>query len=69
MYFLFSSVFLLFCVPNFGHDNNINLSLILLDNTDTVDSASWDMDGYVISRQNNLELHLGCHTCTCWLSY
>ena len=31
----------------------INLSLILLDNTDTVVSASWDTDGYVISRQNN----------------
>ena len=24
-------------------------------------------DGYAISRQNNLELHLGCHTC--WMSY
>ena len=35
------SVFLLFCIPNCGHDNNINLSLILLDNTDTVVSASW----------------------------
>ena len=35
------SVFLLFCIPNCGHDSNINLSLILLDNTDTVVSASW----------------------------
>ena len=26
-----------------------------------------DAGGYVISRQNNLELRLGCHTC--WLSY
>ena len=26
-----------------------------------------DACGYAISRQNNLELHLGCHTC--WLSY
>ena len=26
-----------------------------------------DAGGYVISRQNNLELHLGGHTC--WLSY
>ena len=25
MYFLFFSVFLLFCIPNCGHDNNINL--------------------------------------------
>ena len=30
-------------------------------------SASQDAGGYAISRQNNLELHLGCHTC--WLSY
>ena len=26
-------------------------------------SASQDAGGYAISRQNNLELHLGCHTC------
>ena len=30
-------------------------------------SASQDGGGYAISRQINLELHLGCHTC--WLSY
>ena len=30
-------------------------------------SALQDAGGYVISRQNNLELHLGCHTC--WLNY
>ena len=30
-------------------------------------SASQDAGGYVISRQNKLELHVGCHTC--WLSY
>ena len=30
-------------------------------------SASQDAGGYAISRQINLELHLGCHTC--WLSY
>ena len=30
-------------------------------------SASQDAGGYAISRQNNLELHLGCHTC--WMSY
>ena len=30
-------------------------------------SASQDADGYAISRQNNLVLYLGCHTC--WLSY
>ena len=30
-------------------------------------TASQDAGGYAISRQNNLELHLGCHTC--WLKY
>ena len=30
-------------------------------------SALQDAGGYVISRQNNLELHLGCHSCR--LSY
>ena len=30
-------------------------------------SASQDAGGYAISRQNNRELQLGCHTC--WLSY
>ena len=30
-------------------------------------SASQDVGGYAISHQNNLELHLGCHTC--WLRY
>ena len=28
-----------------------------------VASASRDAGDYVISRRNNLELHLGCHTC------
>ena len=30
-------------------------------------SALQEAGGYAISRQNNLQLHLGCHTC--WLSY
>ena len=30
-------------------------------------SALQDAGGFAISRQNKLELHLGCHTC--WLSY
>ena len=30
-------------------------------------SALQEVGGYAISCQNNLELHLGCHTC--WLSY
>ena len=62
-------------------DTTINLSLILwtpriqkqfplsvfffIDSL--VVSPLQDAGGYVISRQNNLELHLGCHTC--WLSY
>ena len=46
------SLFLSFCFSVFQIvDMTINLSLILLDNTDTVVSASWDTD--VISRQNN----------------
>ena len=56
-----------------GHDNLSKLNN--LDNTDTetisafvfidslVVSASQDAGGCAISRQNNLELHLGCHTC------
>ena len=38
---------------------------VLIDSL--VVSASQDAGGYAISRQNNLELHLGCHTC--WMSY
>ena len=62
-------------------DMTINLSLILQTTRiqkqfplsvfvfidSLVVSASQDAGGYAISRQNNLELHLGCHTC--WLSY
>ena len=58
-----------------GHDNLCKLNT--LDNTDTeknsafvfvfidsfVVSALQDAGGYAISRQNNLELHFGCHTC------
>ena len=59
-----------------GHDNSSNLKT--LDNTDSkkisafrfrllIDSldasALQDAGGYAISRQNYLELHLGCHTC------
>ena len=42
-------------------------SLIFVFIDSLVVSASQDAGGYAISRQNNLELHLGCHTC--WLSY
>ena len=62
-------------------DMTINLSLILQTTRiqkqtplsvfvfidSLVASASQDAGGYAISRQNNLELHLGCHTS--WLSY
>ena len=59
-----------------GHDNSSKLKT--LDNTDSkkisafrfrlfIDSldvsALQDAGGYAISRQNYLELHLGCHTC------
>ena len=48
-----------------GYKNNFRFpfsSLLTL-----VVSALQDAGGYAISRQNNLELHLGRHTC--WLSY
>ena len=59
----------------------INPSLILLENADTAETicaffrfsvsslltALQDTGSHAISRQNNLELHLSCHTC--WLSY
>ena len=62
-------------------DMTINLSLILQTTRiqkqfplsvfvfidSLVVSASQDAGGYAIFRQNNLELHLGCHTCL--LSY
>ena len=58
-------------------DMTINLSLILQTKRiqkqfplsvfvfidSLVVSALQDAGGYAISRQNNLELHLGCHTC------
>ena len=61
-------------------DIKINLSLILLTTRtqkqfplsvfvfiySLVVSVLQDAGGYAISRQNNLELHLGCHTC-CWV--
>ena len=57
-----------------GHDNYSELNT--LENTDTETISAFRLlsclcftrtRGYAISRQNNLELHLGCHTC--WLSY
>ena len=80
-YFLFFSVSVsLFLYSKFV-DMAINLNLILQTTRiqkqlplsffvfidSLVASASQYSGGYAISRQNNLELHLGCHTC--WLSY
>ena len=58
-----------------GHDNLILTTqiqkqfppsvFVFIDSL--VVSALQDAGGYAISGQNNLELHLGCHTC--WLSY
>ena len=76
-FFHCSSIFLLY-IPNLW---TINVSLILLKTriqrqfplsiflfiAFLVVSAFQDAGGYAISRQNNLELHLGCHTC--WLNY
>ena len=69
--FLFFSVFILL------ESVTINLSLILQKNTDTETISAFqfrlfdplaaspfqDAGNYAISRQNNLELQLGCHTC------
>ena len=77
-FFLFFSVFLFLYIPNLW---TWQLSLILkttriqkqflLSVFVFIDSLAvstlQDAGGYAISRQNNLELHLGCHTC--WLSY
>ena len=41
-----------------GYRNNFRFPFSSL-----VVSASQDTGGYAISRQKNLELHLGCHTC------
>ena len=74
-YFLFFSVFLFLYIPHF-----FNLRLILLTTRiqkqfplsvfffiDSLGvSVSQDTGDYAISRQNNLVLHLGYHTC--WLS-
>ena len=60
---LFFSVFLLLYIPNLWTCWTMNLSWILIASV----SALQDSDGYAIFRQNNFELHLGCHIC--WLSY
>ena len=76
-YFLFFSVFLLLYKYSKFVNKTINLSLILQKTRiqkqfplsvfvfidSLVVSASQDAGGYAISCQNNLELHLGCHTC------
>ena len=67
--FPFFSVFLLLYIPNLwawklidnyfrkhGYRNNSRFPFSSLL------SFSWDAGGYAISRQNNLELHLVCHT-------
>ena len=66
-------------LQNCGHDNISKLntldnliqkqfSLFVFVFIDSfVLSTLQDAGGYAISRQNNLQLHLGCHTC--WLSY
>ena len=74
------SLFLCLCLPLYSKlvDMTINLSLILwttwiqkqflLSVFVFIHSlfvfALQDAGGFAISRQNNLELHLGCHTCT-----
>ena len=70
-YFLFFSVFLLLYIPNLwtfyleNMDTATISAFVFIDSL--VVSASQDAGSYATSRQNNLELHLGFHTC--WLSY
>ena len=45
-----------------GHDNLSKLNTLVFIDSFVV-SALQDAGGYVISRQNNLKLHLGYHTC------
>ena len=63
------SLFLSFSCSVFqicGHENLSKLNTLVFIDSFVV-SALQDAGGYVISRQNNLKLHLGYHTC--WLSY
>ena len=59
-----------------GHENYSKLNTLHNTYTETISACCFhlywlsgcqDADGHAISRQNNLELHLGCHAC--WLSY
>ena len=77
--FSFSLSFSCYIFQICGHDNLSKFNT--LDNTDTETISAFHVRLYwlfcclcftrrpwlAISRQNNLELHLGCHTC--WLSY
>ena len=79
----FFSFFLSFSCSIFpvcGHENWSKLNTLENTDTETISdfwfrlywmflaaSALQDAGGYAISRQNNLDLHLGRHTC--WLSY
>ena len=45
-----------------GHENLSKLNTLVFIDSFVV-SALQDAGGYVISRQNNLKLHLGYHTC------
>ena len=47
--------------------NGVTFNMWLNDSL--VVSALQEEGGCAISRQTNLELHLGCHTCHSWLSY
>ena len=79
-HFLFFSVFLLLYLPNCGHDNlsklntsdntvqkQFPLSVFFFIDSFVVSAYKTPVTIHAISCQNNLELHLGYHTC--WLSY
>ena len=60
-YFLFFSVFLFLYFPNLWKKQFPLSVFVFIDSL--VVSASKDAGGYAISRQNNIELHLGWYTC------
>ena len=78
-FFSFSLSFSCSIFQIYGHDNKSKLNTLeipikkqfLLSSFVFIDpatpSALQDVGGYAISCQNNIQLHLGCHTC--WLSY
>ena len=65
--FLCLSVFVFLYISNLWTWQLTSAKNLTTRNNFSFVSASREAGAYAISRQNNLELHLGCHIC--WLSY